>query len=86
MTETIKPTIEQRDRLGRLLKEGDCVAVAHRNALMVGTVKKVNPKTIKVAPLGRSRYPGGYNKYSHECVLLEGPEVTLYVLKQNIAA
>lgn len=76
-----KKEIEHRDRLGRLLKLGDCVAVAHHNGLMIGTIKKLNPKMLKVARVGASyARSDGYNKYPSECVLLDGPEVTMFLL------
>ena len=73
---------EHRDRLGRMLKIGDCVAVSHHNQLMIAVIKKLNPKMLKVTELG-SQYRSEYNKYSSECVLLEGPEVSLYLLKHQ---
>jgi hypothetical protein len=91
MTEKTKIENEHKDRLGRQLKIGDCIAVAHRNGLMVGVIKKAHPKMISVSELDgkdvNGRYWRGhdYKKYSSECVLLEGPEVTLYLLKHATA-
>ena len=78
---TEKKEIEHKDRLGRSLKVGDCVAVGHHNGLMIGTIKKLNPKMLKVVRVG-TRYArsDGYNKYPSECVLLDGPEVTMFLL------
>ena len=73
---------EHRDKLGRLLKVGDCVAYPGSNTLMIGTVKKINPKMIGVAMLGKRGW-GPSNKYPEDCVLLEGPEVTMYLLKNS---
>lgn len=81
-----KEISEHRDCLGRLLKVGDCIAVAHHNGLMIATIKKLNNKMIKVAKVGEkpSRWNnGGYNKYSKECALLDGPEVSMYLLKNS---
>ena len=78
----VAPIIEHRDKLGRLIKIGDCVAYPASNALVVGTVKKINPKMIGVAQLGKKSW-GPKNKYPHDCVLLDGPEVTLYLLKNG---
>lgn len=77
-----KETITHKDRLGRELQVGDCVAVAHQNQLMIGLIKKLNPKMIKVSELG-TRYRSEYNKYSSECVRLDGPEVSMYLLKHK---
>lgn len=74
--------IEHKDRLSRPLKLGDCIAVAHRNGLMIATIKKINPKMIKVVEVG-TRSSWGHNKYPNECVLLEGPDVTMYLLKMQ---
>ena len=74
--------IVHKDKLGRLIKVGDCVAYPGSNALIIGTVKKLNPKMIGVAKLGKSSW-GPKNKYPHDCVLLDGPEVTMYLLKMN---
>ena len=78
--------ITHKDCLGRNLNVGDCVAVAHRNGLMIATIKKFNPKMIKVMPVGVkvSPWDTGYNKYPAECALLEGPDVTMYLLKKNV--
>lgn len=75
---------EHRDRLGRLLKIGDCVAYPSHNSLGVGTVKKLNPKMVKVVPVGSKYRSSGSNKYPQDMVLLEGPEVTMYLLKMNM--
>lgn len=73
-----------KDCLGRLLKLGDCVAVAHHNQLIVAKVTKLNPKMIKVVELG-TKYKHELNKYSSECALLEGPDVSMYLLTHNPA-
>jgi hypothetical protein len=75
------PIIEHTDCLGRNLKEGDCVAVAHRNQLLVAVVKALHTKMITVKTLGI--YSGTYKKYASECALLEGPEVTMYLLTNS---
>ncbi len=69
------------DCLSRPLKEGDCVAVAHRNQLMIAVVKKLHNKMITVGTLGT--YNGTYKKYASECALLEGPEVSMFILKNR---
>lgn len=72
---------EHRDKLGRLLKIGDCVAYPASNSLVVGVIKKINPKMVGVAQLGKSSW-GPKNKYPHDCVRLDGPEVSIYLLKK----
>jgi hypothetical protein len=73
---------QHKDKLGRLLKIGDCVAYPAYNSLGVGVVKKLNPKMIGVAGLTKRASPK--NKYPHDCVLLEGPDVTMYLLKMSV--
>lgn len=75
-----KPVIEHRDKLGRLLKVGDCVAYPDSNSLVVGIVKKLNPKMLNV---GRLKSKWDQKKYPHDCVLLDGPEVSMYLLKNS---
>ena len=80
-----KQDIEHRDRLGRLLKLGDCVAYPSHNSLDIGTVKKLNPKMIKVVKVGaKGKWDlRGSNKYPNDLVLLDGPEVTMYLIKNS---
>jgi hypothetical protein len=75
-----KPTPEHRDKLGRLLKVGDFVAFPDSNSLEVGMVKKLNPKMVGVSRI-KSKWT--QNKYPEDIVCLEGPEVTIYLLKNN---
>jgi len=76
---------EHRDKLGRELKKGDCVAVPYHNTLMIGIVVKLNNKMIKIEKIGpKKRWDTvGHNKYSRDCVKLEGPDVTMYILKET---
>ena len=84
-----KTEIEHKDKLGRVLKVGDCVAYPERNTLVIGTIKKVTPKMTMVSELGIKKYSwqdNGYRKYPNDLVLLEGPLVTMYLLKMNSAS
>jgi hypothetical protein len=72
---------EHRDKLGRLLKVGDCVAYPSHNSLSVGSIKKLNPKMVGVAGLGKRASTS--NKYPGDLVLLDGPEVTMYLIKNS---
>ena len=81
-----KAEIEHKDKLGRLLKVGDCVAYPESNSLVIGTIKKVTPKMTMVSELGKKPTwydKNGHRKYPSDLVLLEGPEVTMYLLKMN---
>jgi hypothetical protein len=77
-----KEVPEHRDLLGRLLNVGDCVAYPSSNSLVVGIVKKLNPKMIGVSQLGEDRW-GDSNKYSNDLVILDGPDVTMYLIKNS---
>jgi hypothetical protein len=91
MTEkTKKEPVELKDRLGRVIKVDDCVATSHHNQLMIGRVTKINPKMVKVMKVGSKTSPmsswrpiRGYNKYPEDCVILEGPDVTMFLLTVN---
>jgi hypothetical protein len=76
---------EHRDKLGKLLAVGDAVCYPCQNSLELGTVKKLNPKMIKVIEAGRgaSKWYTGSNKYPNDLVKVDGPEVTMYLLKMN---
>ena len=80
----MKPTPVHQDKLGREITEGACVAVAHHNSLAVATVVKLNPKTVKIKIANtatHSWYSGVHNKYGDQMVVIDGPEVTMYLLK-----
>jgi len=72
---------EHKDKLGRDLKLGDCVAFPRSNMLYIGKVVKLNPKMIGVEELNSKKqwtYSG--NKYPNDCVILDGADVTFYML------
>lgn len=79
---------EHRDKLGRVLAVGDAVCYPYHNSLELGTVKKLNPKMIKVIEAGRgaSKWYTGSNKYPNDLVKVDGPEVTMYLLRKNSSA
>jgi len=77
----VKAPIEHKDKLGRLLKVGDCVAYPSHNSLSVGTIKKLNPIMVGVCGLGKRS--STKNKYPQDIVLLDGPEVTMYLLRES---
>jgi hypothetical protein len=83
MTAKIQP--EHRDKLGRVLAIGDAVCYPDRNSLDFGTVKKLNPKMVTVFEAGRtaSNWYSGSRKYPQDLVKVDGPEVTMYLLKMN---
>ncbi len=73
---------DHRDLLGREVKEDDTVAFSHHNTLYVGKVIKITPKQVRIVPmLTKYRQEDGYLKYTNQCVLIGGPDLTLHLLK-----
>ena len=73
-----------KDIFGREIAVGDAVAFPHANQLYIGTVIKISPKQIRVVPVvGGYRAHEGYLKYANQCVLVDGPQVTMYILKNS---
>ena len=79
-----KNELIHKDKLGRIIKVGDAVCYPYRNSLEFGTVKKLNAKMIRVREVGeQSIWYNGSNKYPNDVVIVEGPEVTMYLLKMS---
>jgi hypothetical protein len=73
---------DHRDLLGRVVAEDDAVAFTHHNTLYVGKVIKITPKQVRVVPLlSKYRSDKGYLKYTNQCVLIGGPDLTAHLLK-----
>lgn len=73
---------DHRDLLGREVSEDDAVAFTHHNTLYVGKVIKITPKQVRVVPLlSKYRSDKGYLKYTNQCVLIGGPDLTAHLLK-----
>jgi hypothetical protein len=72
---------EHRDALNRTLKMGDCVAYPQSNSLVIGVIRKINPKMIGITRVGSKGWGSEKNKYPSDCVLLNGPEVTMFLIK-----
>lgn len=78
------PVEEHKDLLGRQVKIEDYVAFTHHNSLYVGQVIKVTPKQVRVRPLGTNyRQDDGLLKYTAQCCLVGGPELTFHILKHG---
>lgn len=76
--------LEHRDCLGREVKIDDHVAFSHHNTLYVGKVIKVTPKQVRVIPLDGKRWGElGLLKYTTQCCLVGGPELTYHILKNG---
>lgn len=80
----MKVEISHRDRLDRKINLGDCVAFSFSSHLCIGIIDKLNPKMVRIKELGRkSNWTGSYNRYPQDVVLLQGPEVSIYLLKHS---
>jgi uncharacterized protein YcsI (UPF0317 family) len=79
-----KPVPEHKDKLGRKLAIDSMVAYAHGNALHIGKVIKLNPKMIGIQEISSSTWARSHvNIYPSDMVLLEGSDVTFYILKNS---
>jgi hypothetical protein len=74
-----KPVPEHRDKLGRLLSLGEYVVYPDINVLLLGIIVKLNPKMVKIKPLSKS---WEINKYPHDTLKVEGPDLTWYLLQK----
>lgn len=71
---------DHKDKLGRELKLDDVVAFPAHNSLEIGRITKINPKMLKVERVPAGKWGGTWNKYPSEMVLIEGADLTLYLL------
>lgn len=80
-----RPAAEEHlDLLGREVSIDDHVAFSHHNTLYVGKVVKVTPKQVRVVPVGHGRWrDDGLLKYTSQCCLVGGPELTFHILKNG---
>jgi hypothetical protein len=80
-----QPAPEHQDLLGRPIALGSTVAYPFHNSLTIGRVIKLNNKMIKVVNVkAKSAYGrAGVNKYPQDCVVVDGAEVTMYLLRQQ---
>lgn len=74
-----------KDKLGRLIQVDDFVCYPDGNSLQIGKVIKINPKMIKVnrIPDKRYRYTSDVNKYPFDCVLIDGKDATMFILRNS---
>jgi hypothetical protein len=78
------PVEEHKDLLGREVKVDDYVGFCHHNSLYVGKIIKITPKQVRVVPLTTNyRQDDGFLKYTNQCVLVGGPELTYMILKHG---
>lgn len=72
--------MQHKDRIDRPLNVGDCVAYSNGGHMSIGIIDKLNNKMVRVRPL---RSKSTYHRYPFDVVLLQGPEVTIYLLKNS---
>ena len=74
--------IEHYDIFGKLIQLGDCVVSPYYGRdLGVFTVVKMTPKMVKIKRVGSKG--SGQNAYPFNTVKVNGPEVTMYLLKNS---
>jgi hypothetical protein len=79
-----KIEIEHNDILGRPIAVGDCVAFSSYNNMAIATVIKLTPKMVKVKEIGiNATWYTGNNKYPKDLVILNGPDVIMYILQKK---
>ena len=87
-----KQEVEHFDAIGRPLKLGDPVAVPSGvTSLMIGRITGVGKKQIRVVDYSESARVTNWNgedvknmgklRYPKDAVLIDGPEITMYLLK-----
>lgn len=78
------PVEEHKDLLGREVKIDDYVGFVHHNQMYVGKIIKITPKQVRVIPVfSKYRSETGHLKYTNQCVLIGGPELTYLILKHG---
>jgi hypothetical protein len=77
--------VVHKDKLNREINVDDFVCYPDGNSLEIGKVVKINPKMIKVSriPDKKRKWGGEKNKYPFDCVLVEGSQVTMYILRNS---
>ena len=81
----MKEIDQHKDKIGQTIQRGDVVAFPQHRSLSIGIVIKINPKMIKIRQIKqKTRYdPPEYNKYPEDCVKLDCPEVSMYLIMVN---
>lgn len=74
-----------RDKLGRTIELETFVCYPDGNNLDIGKVVKINPKMITISriPDKYRKWGGESRKYPCDLVLVEGKDVTMYILRNS---
>lgn len=78
-----KTETQHTDIFGRQIVQGNAVAYCRGNMMYIGTVGRVTQKMMRVHPLKGYGKKDGYLVYPNQTVLVDGPEATMYVLKNS---
>lgn len=69
-----------KDLLGRVLEVGNYVAYPVSNSMKLGKIDKLNQKMVRVTT--GKEWRSTVNKYPFDTVKLDGPDLTMYLLKK----
>jgi len=74
-----------RDKLGRKIELENFVCYPSSNSLDIGKVVKITPKMVLVSriPDKYRKWGGESRKYPSDLVLVEGKDVTMYILRNS---
>lgn len=77
--------IEHVDKLGQPLTLNDFVAFPSHNTLQVGIITKLNAKMVKIKKIEPPKRweSAQINRYPRDCVKIEGPMVSMYIIKNS---
>jgi uncharacterized protein with FMN-binding domain len=79
---SVVPTELHRDVLGREFKEGQYVAVSD-GYMCIAQVIRFTPKMVEIEVIGK-RYRSKRKKYASEMVILDGPDVFMWILTNGL--
>jgi hypothetical protein len=79
---SVVPTELHRDVLGREFKEGQYVAVSD-GYMCIAQVIRFTPKMVEIEVIGK-RYRSKPKKYASEMVILDGPDVFMWILTNGL--
>lgn len=79
---SVVPNEKHKDLLDREFKEGQYVAVSD-NGLYIAQVKRFTPKMVEVEVVGK-KYRSTRLKYASDMVILDGPDVFMWVLTNGL--
>lgn len=80
-----KEVPQHKDIFGQDLVVEDCVVYPQSNSMRIGKIVKINPKMISVKELSSKGWRSDALKYPDDLVKVQGPEVTMYLLKAATA-